>query len=104
MKTGKLKPAQQILPDKPKILSAFSRVRSRLKKTSAAGFSVLFIAIAGFITSGCRGSQSALDSAGVQAGRLESLWWLFFSITAAVYVIVMAVMLAALVRRRKGDA
>lgn len=51
----------------------------------------------------CRGSQNALDSAGVQSGRIESLWWLFFWITAAIYVIVMAVLAAAILRRRKAD-
>ena len=49
-------------------------------------------------------SQSALDAAGIQAARLESLWWLFFYICAAVYVIVMAVLLTALFRRPKADA
>ena len=56
-----------------------------------------------FTLSGCGGSQSALDAAGVQAGRLENLWWIFFSVTAGVYVIVMAVLTVALVRRRRGD-
>ncbi|HEY0458439.1 MAG TPA: cytochrome c oxidase subunit II [Pyrinomonadaceae bacterium] len=63
----------------------------------------LFLIFAGAVLSGCRGSQSALDSAGVQSGRLESLWWLFFSITAAVYVITMTVLLIALFRRRAAD-
>jgi cytochrome c oxidase subunit 2 len=34
--------------------------------------------------------QSVLDSAGIQAARIESLWWVMFGVTAAVYVIVMA--------------
>ena len=45
--------------------------------------------------------QSALDSAGMQANRLEDLWWMFFYITAAVYLIVMAVLLVAILRTRK---
>jgi cytochrome c oxidase subunit 2 len=52
----------------------------------------------------CKGSQSALDAAGIQSQRLESLWWLFLYITAAVYVIVIAVLLAAWARSRKGDS
>jgi cytochrome c oxidase subunit II len=51
----------------------------------------------------CGGPQNALDSAGIQAGRLESLWWIFFWVTAAVYVIVMVVLLIAVFRRRRAD-
>lgn len=50
------------------------------------------------------GPQSALDAAGVQASRIEHLWWLFFWICAVVYLTVLAVMLAAAIRRRKGPA
>jgi cytochrome c oxidase subunit II len=56
-----------------------------------------------FLMSSCGGGpQHALDSAGTQAGKLESLWWIFFWVTAAVYVIVMAVLLAAIMRRRRA--
>ena len=51
----------------------------------------------------CGGQQNALDSAGIQAGRLESLWWIFFWVTASVYVIVMVVLLIAVYRRRRAD-
>jgi cytochrome c oxidase subunit 2 len=57
-----------------------------------------------FFFTSCRGSQSALDSAGVQSGKLENLWWLFFSITGAVYLIVMTILLVAYFRRQKADA
>ena len=50
------------------------------------------------------GPQNALDSAGIQAGRLESLWWIFFAVTASVYVIVMAVLTIAILRRKRADA
>jgi cytochrome c oxidase subunit II len=45
--------------------------------------------------------QSVLQSAGVQAARVESLWWVIFWITTAVTVIVLAV-LAAAVRHGTG--
>jgi cytochrome c oxidase subunit 2 len=48
------------------------------------------------------GSQSALDAAGIQALRIEHLWWLFFWICLVVYVIVVAVMLVSAVRRRNA--
>ena len=51
----------------------------------------------------CGGPQNALDSAGVQAGRLESLWWIFFWVCSAVYVIVMAILVIAFFRNKRAD-
>ena len=45
--------------------------------------------------------QSALDAAGVQAGRIELLWWIMFGVCAAVYV---AVMIALGLAVRRGLA
>jgi cytochrome c oxidase subunit II len=59
---------------------------------------------AALFISACGGTQSALDSAGIQAGRLQGLWWVFFYVCAAVYLIVMAVLIAALLRRRRSNA
>jgi cytochrome c oxidase subunit II len=50
----------------------------------------------------CGGRQSAVDAAGVQADRLEFLWWLFFWICAAVYAIVSSVLIIALIRNRRA--
>jgi cytochrome c oxidase subunit II len=49
---------------------------------------------------GCagNGSQSALDPAGPQAAHIESLWWVFFWVCAAVYVLVIAALLIGLRR------
>ena len=68
--------------------------RSIAKMTALVGASVL---------AACGGSQNALDSAGVQSGRIESLWWIFFWITAVIYLIVMAVLAVAIFRRKKAD-
>ena len=57
--------------------------------------------MAGLLSLSCGGRQSAIDAAGIQAGRLESLWWIFFWVTAVVYVIVMIVLLTALFRGKK---
>jgi cytochrome c oxidase subunit 2 len=55
------------------------------------------------LLAGCGGpQQSALNSAGAQAGRIETLWWFFLWLLAAIFVIVMAVLLLALARRRRG--
>jgi cytochrome c oxidase subunit 2 len=46
-------------------------------------------------------SQSALDPAGPQAGRIIDLWWLMFYVTGAVFVVVMAMLVASLARSRR---
>ena len=63
---------------------------------------LVLLASASFLFSSCGGRQSAVDAAGIQAERLENLWWLFFGVCAAVYVIVMAVLLIAFFRNRRG--
>lgn len=47
---------------------------------------------------GGNGSQSALDPAGSQAGHIEALWWVFFWVSVAVYVLVVAALLIGLTR------
>jgi cytochrome c oxidase subunit II len=53
--------------------------------------------------SACTGLQSALDPAGPQSLRTSKLWWLFFWVCAAVYVITVAVALVAFYRARQKD-
>jgi cytochrome c oxidase subunit 2 len=48
----------------------------------------------------CHGNQSALDSKGLQAARIERLWWLMFSIVVAVYLVVLAWFGTAVLRAR----
>ena len=43
--------------------------------------------------------QSMLGAAGPHAGGVESLWWLFFWITAVVYVLVIVATIVAVLRR-----
>ena len=62
------------------------------------------LASASFLFLSCGGRQSAVDAAGIQAERLESLWWLFFWVCLAVYVIVMAVLLTAFFRNRRAGS
>jgi cytochrome c oxidase subunit II len=75
-------------------------VNPRYRRLSAAHFLFLIC----LFLSGCRGSQSALDAGGVQSERLENLWWIFFFVCAAVYLIVMAVLIAAWYRAKKASA
>lgn len=49
---------------------------------------------------GCSGSQSALNPAGEGATQIANLWWLFFAVCAAVYVLVMAAVIVAALRTR----
>jgi cytochrome c oxidase subunit 2 len=46
--------------------------------------------------------QSALDPAGIQAARIEGLWWLMFWVCTAVYVAMMIALVVAVVRSRRG--
>jgi cytochrome c oxidase subunit II len=52
------------------------------------------------LLSGCHGNQAALNAKGLQAARIERLWWLMFSIILAVYVVVLGWMGTAVYRAR----
>jgi cytochrome c oxidase subunit II len=47
--------------------------------------------------------QSVLDVAGIQAGRIASLWWVMFWVTLAVTLIVLAVLAVGVMRARRRD-
>jgi cytochrome c oxidase subunit 2 len=52
---------------------------------------------------GCGGAQSILDPAGPIARELARLWWTFVAVCGAIYLLVLATLLAAtLLRRRRG--
>jgi cytochrome c oxidase subunit 2 len=53
-----------------------------------------------FLCSGCDGNQSALNPAGTQAGQINTLWWLFFGITTAVYFVVLVFLVGSIARFR----
>ena len=46
--------------------------------------------------------QSALDPAGRQAAHIATLWWGFFALLTAIFIIVLAAALWALTRRHRG--
>jgi cytochrome c oxidase subunit 2 len=46
--------------------------------------------------------QSALDPAGVQAARIEGLWWLMFWVCTVVFLAMMTAVAAAVVRGARG--
>jgi len=48
--------------------------------------------------------QSALDPAGVQASRIEWLWWLMFWVTAVIFVLVIGAVALAVRRGRSTEA
>src|SRR5215203_5857883 len=52
------------------------------------------------LLAGANRAQSALDSAGPQAARIEWLWWLFFWVCVPVWVLVMVFLLIPLWRNR----
>jgi cytochrome c oxidase subunit II len=59
-------------------------------------------ALLGSLGASCSGgSPSVLDPAGAQAGRIDGLWWLLLWISVAVTLVVLGMMGAAIVRRRR---
>jgi cytochrome c oxidase subunit 2 len=46
--------------------------------------------------------QSVVDAAGPQSGKIEALWWVFFAILCAIFLVVMAALLWSLTRRHRG--
>jgi cytochrome c oxidase subunit 2 len=49
---------------------------------------------------GCGGNQSALNPQGIEADRLASLIWFFTAVCGAVWILVLAILLVAILRRR----
>jgi cytochrome c oxidase subunit 2 len=58
---------------------------------------VVFLWVAAL--AGCTGNQSALNPAGDQARNIGGLWWLFFWVLAAIYLIVIALLLVVTFRK-----
>ena len=75
-----------------------TRVSSNLKATSLLASASVFFSACG------HGNQSAVEPSGLQAEHLSFLWWIFLGITAAVYVVVMVILVVAFVRKRRATA
>ncbi len=60
----------------------------------------ILAAVSVFALTSCAGhQQSAVDPAGPQSGRIAGLWWFFFWLLGAIFIIVMALTLWTLTRR-----
>lgn len=62
--------------------------------------SVQAVAIAALFLPGLGGSQSVIDPAGPQSGRVNMLWWFFFWACSAIFIAVIGSMLYAVFRAR----
>lgn len=62
----------------------------------------LSLAIAGLLCA-CSGNESALDPAGPQAGRISTLSWYMFGVSAVVWTLVIIALIVALLRSRRHD-
>jgi cytochrome c oxidase subunit 2 len=80
------------------------KIKNAKWKTRNPSFVVVFaFLIFNFsFLSGCRGSQSALDPAGPQAGSISGLWWLMFYVLLGVFLAVSLFVLIAIFRGRKS--
>ncbi|HEX8459292.1 MAG TPA: cytochrome c oxidase subunit II [Pyrinomonadaceae bacterium] len=77
------------------------RLRALASRTLLSQGSRAVLISSGAFAAACRGSQSALNPAGPHASSVSRLWWLMFYVSAGVYVVVMAFLAAALVRKRQ---
>lgn len=76
----------------------YGRIRAALKSALAAASAISLA-----ILDGCAGhQQSAVDAAGPQAGRIETLWWFFLVVLGAIFIIVMALTAWTLTKRHRG--
>src|SRR5436309_16142360 len=57
-------------------------------------------ALAGLLLAGCAGAPSSLDPRGPRAGQIADLWWLMLGLATAASVVVFALLLFAVLRRR----
>jgi cytochrome c oxidase subunit 2 len=64
---------------------------------SSKGVAIALLALG---LNGCGGNQSALNPQGVEADRLASLIWFFTAVCGAVWILVLAILLVAILRRR----
>ncbi len=74
-----------------------------MKRTSSS-IALLFILL---VTSACSASPyipSALDPRGSAAVHIASLWWVMVAFSAAIFVLVVGLLLAAILRRRRGTS
>src|SRR4051812_21558252 len=69
-----------------------------MRNSPAKVASVLLLAL-----SGCAGMQSALNPAGAQADTISHVWWTFFWVNTAIYVLVLFSVFYVIFRRRHGE-
>jgi cytochrome c oxidase subunit 2 len=63
----------------------------------------LFVSLPALMAGSATAQQSALEPMGVQAARTAHLWWVFFWVCTAVYVLVIAFTLLAVLRNRRSE-
>jgi cytochrome c oxidase subunit 2 len=69
---------------------AFSRLQVRRISIAALG-----------LLGGCHGPRNSLDPASAEAGRIGSLWWIFFAVCAAVFAAVVVTLIGAIARGQR---
>jgi cytochrome c oxidase subunit II len=83
-----------------KISVLLCRQREKPRKTGfLRPLTVAGMLLTAVVLSSCAVPQSALSPAGPAADRIATLWWIMFAVAAVVFLIVMALLLVALLRR-----
>ncbi|MBV9761961.1 MAG: cytochrome c oxidase subunit II [Acidobacteriaceae bacterium] len=74
------------------------KTTTRVAKVSAATCTAFTL----LLTSCIYNRQSAIDPAGPQSGRIDTLWWSFFWLLGAIFLIVMVLTAMTLTRQHRG--
>src|SRR3954466_6431179 len=56
------------------------------------------------VLAGCAGQQSALDPAAAESRQISNLWWVFFAVMSAIYLLVLVAVLFFPIKKRAADA
>ncbi|HEX2986762.1 MAG TPA: cytochrome c oxidase subunit II [Chloroflexota bacterium] len=62
---------------------------------------LFLLVLPGLLAAGCDNTQSALNPKGPPAANIAMIWWIMFTISAAIFAVVVATLLYALHRRRE---
>lgn len=74
----------------------------KLPSPLANSASIALLLGALLLTSCAGHQQSVVDPAGPQAGQINTLWWFFFALLSAIFVVVMVLTALTLTRRHRG--
>src|SRR4051812_43205684 len=67
------------------------------------GLKLIVVAAAALALAGCQRAHSALAPATSEAAGIAKIWWVFFALSTAVYLIIVALVIGAAVKHRRSS-